>query len=163
MARVKPDQPLVPSVLDRLLDDDPDVTTEPPRTRPGVARTETGGAAQSEKPPQYAHVVPALAAELKELEKSLVTYGIPDFTGNNLASTEKRQALCRILETVIRPFQPAFLAVTVRVRDDDDPLDGTLHFRIDALLRAQPAPEPMAFDPNLDLDTGNFKFEESSP
>ena len=30
---IRPDQPLVPSVLDRLMDDDPGVTSEPPRNR----------------------------------------------------------------------------------------------------------------------------------
>jgi type VI secretion system protein ImpF len=164
MARVKPDQPLVPSVLDRLLDDDPGVSTEPPRSR-GVVLRELKLAVQRDLRNllntrwRCRHWPP----ELTELERSLVNYGIPDFAGSNLASPETRQALCRDLEAVIRTYQPAFLAVTVRVRDEEEPLDGTLHFHIDALLRVHPAPEPVSFDPSLELDTGTFKFTEPAP
>jgi len=38
MAKIKAEQPLVPSVLDRLLDDDPGVSREPARNRHQVLR-----------------------------------------------------------------------------------------------------------------------------
>jgi len=38
MPRISPDQPLLPSVLDRLLDDDPGVSRDPPRSRHQVLR-----------------------------------------------------------------------------------------------------------------------------
>src|SRR5205085_952010 len=38
MPPIRSDQPLVPSVLDRLLDDDPAVTTEPARNRSQMLR-----------------------------------------------------------------------------------------------------------------------------
>jgi type VI secretion system protein ImpF len=161
MARIKPDLPLVPSVLDRLLDDEPGVTTEPPRSRSQVLAELKRSVHRDLRNllntrSRCRHWPP----ELTELERSLVNYGLPDFTGAHLASRDKRQALCRVLENVIRAALPAFQSVAVRLRDDDDePLDGTLRFHIDALLRVRPAPEPVAFDPSLELDTGNFKFE----
>src|SRR5437879_5432811 len=38
MPSIRPDQPLVPSVLDRLLDDDPGTSTEPARNRSQLLR-----------------------------------------------------------------------------------------------------------------------------
>ena len=38
MTRAQPNQPLVPSVLDRLLDDNPGAKSEPPQSRHQVLR-----------------------------------------------------------------------------------------------------------------------------
>jgi type VI secretion system protein ImpF len=161
MAPLPLDQLLVPSVLDRLLDDEPGVTTEPARSRGQLLR-ELKLSVQRDLRDllNTRQRCRELAEALTELRaRSLVNYGIPDFTGANFTSPERRQELCRILENVIRSYQPAFQKVSVRLRDDAEPLDGTLHLHIDALLRVHPAPEPLTFDPNLELDTGNFKFE----
>jgi type VI secretion system protein ImpF len=163
MARVRPDQPLVPSLLDRLLDDDPGTAVEPPRSRGQILHTmrlsvqrDLRNLLNTRCRCRY------LPPELKELERSLVNYGLPDFTGANLAVAENRQALCRTIESVIRAYMPAFLRVVVGLADGtDEPLDGVLHFRIEALLRVHPTPEPIAFDPSLELDTGNFRFREA--
>ncbi len=37
-----------------------------------------------------------------------------------------------------------------------EPLDRTLRFRIEALLRVEPAPEPVAFDSTLEPGAGGF-------
>jgi type VI secretion system protein ImpF len=41
-----------------------------------------------------------------------------------------------------------------------DRVSGTLRLRIDALLRAEPAPEPIAFDTVVDLLTKNVTILE---
>jgi type VI secretion system protein ImpF len=40
-----------------------------------------------------------------------------------------------------------------------DPLDRTLRFRINAMLRAEPAPEPVVFDSALQPTTGNVEVK----
>jgi type VI secretion system protein ImpF len=163
MSRIRSDQPLVPSVLYRLVDEEPGVSTEPPQSRSQTLRKLKKSVQDDlrnllntrwrcrELPP-----------ELTELEQSLVNYGIPDITSARLGSGDKRQEFCRIMETIIRTFLPYFQKVVVRLRDDEEPLDGTLRFRIDALLLVHPAVEQVAFIPNLELDTGNFHFEETA-
>src|SRR5438128_90521 len=49
----------------------------------------------------------------EELEMSLVSYGIPDFSGANLSDPRDREDFRRILERVIRNFEPRFLSVNV--------------------------------------------------
>ena len=97
--------------------------------------------------------------ELKELEKSLVNYGLPDFMGANVASEEGRQQLCQALEAAIRAHESRFKSVTVQMLDNADSLDRNLRFRIDALLRAEPAPEPVVFDSALEPASGTIQVK----
>ena len=43
----------------------------------------------------------------------------------------------------------------VSLLDPKDTLDATLRLRIDALLRAEPTPEPIAFDTSIDATTAD--------
>src|SRR6516165_12299211 len=103
MAKIKAEQPLVPSVLDRLLDDDPGVSREPAQNRHQVLRElkqsvrrdlenllNTRARCQTGPP------------HLKELKQSLVQYGLPDFSGGGLGDAQDRDAICQLLQTVIR-------------------------------------------------------------
>jgi type VI secretion system protein ImpF len=47
---------------------------------------------------------------------------------------------------VIRRFEPRLLSVKVTLRDDASDLDRTLRLKIDAVLRADPVPEQIAFE-----------------
>ena len=98
----------------------------------------------------------AFPAELGELERSLVNYGIPDFTCANLGSPQAREAFRRELEEAIRACEPRFKSVQVRFEDASD-LDRTLHFKIHAVLYAEPLPEAVVFDSTLDPATGKIK------
>jgi len=98
---------------------------------------------------------------LDELELSLASYGIPDITGTDLGSSGQRERFRRIMEAVIRRFEPRFRRVTIEILESSDPLDRTLRFRIDALLRVEPVPEPVVFDSALEPATGNVQIEGS--
>jgi type VI secretion system protein ImpF len=43
--------------------------------------------------------------------------------------------------------------------ENSNPLDRTLRFRIDALLYAEPAPEPVVFDSAMEPATGNVEIK----
>src|SRR5438270_531827 len=150
MARVKADQPLVPSVLDRLLDADPTVSREAPRSHNQVlADLKLSLRRDLENLLNTRCRCLVWPPELTELEKSLVNYGIPDITGADLAAVKGREQFCRTLQGVLRQYEPRFKTVTVQMRPNVDPLDRTLHFRIDGLLYADPAPEPVVFDSSM--------------
>src|SRR5205085_8541970 len=83
---------------------------------------------------------------LPELAASLVAYGIPDFSGTGPTSSKDREAFCRAIEEVIRRNEPRLVRVGVELVSNPEPVDRTLRFRIDALMRADPAPEPVVFD-----------------
>ena len=160
MARIRSDQPLVPSVLDRLLDDDPAAPREPAKSRHQVLRELKESVRRDlENLLNTRRRCLPLPAGLTELERSLVNYGIPDFTGGDLGSADWREEFRGLVESVLRTWEPRFQTVTVRLVEDAEFLDRTLRFRIDGLLRAYPAPEPVVFDSALEGGTGNFEVK----
>lgn len=99
-------------------------------------------------------------AELTELEDSLLSYGLADFTGTDLATSEAQDAYCRTLERTIRHFEPRFVSVQVERVSSNDPVDPMLRFRVSALLHAEPEPEPLVLDSALDPATRNISFRK---
>ncbi len=152
---------IVQSVLDRLLDDDPEQKQERPRPpaqelrelRDSVMRdvADILNTRRRWPPPDPA---------LFELTPSLADYGIPDFTGADLSSTRALEEFREAMETALRRYEPRFKSVRVEIQSGDDPGDRTLRFRIDALLHADPVPESVVFDSFIDPVTGGFEVED---
>jgi type VI secretion system protein ImpF len=164
MAKIKAEQPLVPSVLDRLLDDDPGVTREPAKNRHQVLRDLKLAVRRDLEDLLNTRVrCQAGPPYLKELKQSLINYGLPDFSGAGLGDAQDRQAICEILQMVICQGEPRFKSVDVQILGNPEPLDRTLRFRIDALLIADPAPEPIVFDSILKPATGDFEVKGVDP
>lgn len=157
MAELNPHTPLLPSVLDRLIDTRPEETREAPKNRTQVMQ-ELRASVQRD----LAHLLNTrgrstpLPVELTELPTSLVNYGIPDIMGADLQSQVERSRFLARVEQAIRTFEPRFQSIKVVPLDNADYLDRTLRFRIDAVLRAEPAPEPIVFDSSFAPETGSF-------
>lgn len=90
-----------------------------------------------------------------ELNQSLAGYGLPDFATGMLSDPRRRDELRRLIETCIRRFEPRIASLTVTLLENADKLSPTLRLRVEALLKADPAPEPIAFDTLVELDTKN--------
>lgn len=148
------------SILDRLIDHEPGISRESPSSRSTTLKQlkesvrrdlewllntrETGGDD---------------IGDLPELSRSLATYGLPDFTnlGTSNLSDQKRMRLA--IQNAIEIFEPRLQDVQVTL----DPLqanDRLLHFRIDARLKVDPAPEPISFDTVLQLTSGEYEVKE---
>ena len=95
--------------------------------------------------------------DFEELEVSLMNYGIPDLTNANLGVSQNREDFRRIIERAIRRFEPRFKSVNVHLIDSPDRYDRTMRFRIDAMLHAEPDPEPVTFDSAVEPSTFIFK------
>ncbi|WP_172962240.1 type VI secretion system baseplate subunit TssE [Hydrocarboniclastica marina] len=91
-----------------------------------------------------------VSPKLRELKKSVLGYGLPDFTVMELSTQEGRQWLCQEIERTIVCFEPRLTRVRVSLRDSDTPLDRMLRLRIDAVLLLDPVPQPVAFDSELE-------------
>lgn len=160
MARIRDDQPLVPSVLDRLLDDEPEKQREGPKSRTQLLRElKLSVRRDLEALLNTRWRCASWPPNLDELELSLVNYGIPDFAGVNMGAASEREELRHLLERIIRKFEPRFKSVKVILLENGDDLDRTLRFRIDAMLYAEPAPEPVIFDSQLEPLNGNFEVK----
>lgn len=156
-------QPPLPSVLDRVHDGDDDgmdgrgasVSRHLEALRRAVRR-------DLEVLLNTRHRCLSPPADLDELRQSVVNYGIPDFTGEDMAAPEHREALRKAVEEAIRRYEPRFLQVSVSLAgDDDEPLDRSLCFRIQALMRAYPSPEPVIFDSVLDPVTRGLEVRNA--
>lgn len=163
MSRATPDLPLQPSILDRLIDLEPDISREAPRSRAQTLRDLKASVRRDLEDLLNTRCrATGWPIELEELRASLVAYGIPDFTGMNLAPARQREAFRLMLEDAIRQFEPRFARVHVQLLDNSDLGDRSLRFRIDALLKVDPAPEPVAFDSSLEPATGTFEVKGQS-
>jgi type VI secretion system protein ImpF len=162
-SRVREDQPLVPSLFDRLLDDDPGNSREPAKSRRQVLRELKESVSRDlENLLNTRQRWSELPEPLIELQKSLVNYGIPDFTGVNMSIPSERERLRAIIERVIAQFEPRFRSVRVRLLENTEAFDRTLRFRIDGLLEVDPAPEPVVFDSQLEPATATFEVRDKT-
>jgi type VI secretion system protein ImpF len=160
MATQPTEQSLLPSVLDRLLDDEPDVQRETPvgphqllRDLKQSVRRDLENLLNTRV--RY-HTWPT---HLTELKQSLVNYGLPDFTMVSLSSPKDRDDLCKRIQQVIQTFEPRLANVSVVPVSSAEPLDRTFHFRIDAQLRTEPSPEQIVFDSNVEPSTGGVEVQ----
>jgi type VI secretion system protein ImpF len=158
MANPLAHESLVPSLLDRLLDDDPATTRETPKARTQVLRELKQSVRRDlECLLNTRWRCRGWPEDLDQLELSILNYGLPDLIEVDLQSTAGRGQFQRILEKVIRYFEPRFKSVRVEVLKNASLLDHTVRFRIDAVLYAEPAPEPVVFDSSLEPATGNVE------
>ena len=97
---------------------------------------------------------------LAQLERSLAGFGLPDFASGAFNEPRRRDELCRLIEACIRRFEPRIVNLKVTLVDATDKVSGTLRLRIDALLHAEPAPQPIAFDTVVNLLNKNVTVLE---
>src|SRR5262245_47997767 len=156
-------QPLIPSLLDRLIDDDPGGPRQPPAPGYQLLRDLKQSVCRDLQNLLNTRTrFVSWGPHLTELDDSLLSYGLPDFNSVNLSSEADRLRFCRVIEGVIRQNEPRLLDVRVLPRTDGEPDDRVLRFRIEALLRVEPAPEQVAFDSLVRPATGNVEVKGAS-
>ena len=95
----------------------------------------------------------ACPPELADVTKSLVEYGIPDFTGLNMSLPSEREQTRLAIERAIRQYEPRLKNVAVTVLANVDKSDRRLRLRITGVLRTEPVPERVEFDSEVDPST----------
>src|SRR4051812_27907091 len=158
MPRPDADQLLVASVLDRLIDHEPRISTEPPVGRSRVLAQFKDAVKRDLEWLLNSKQSPGPPPRLPHLEASLLTFGLPDFTARGLASPRDQERLRTAIEDAIRRFEPRLTAVVVTTVGGRE-LDRTIRFRIDAMLRVEPDPEPVTFDSVLELGSQAFTVQ----
>lgn len=162
MSRLDKSKRLRPSILDRLLDDEPgnkiDVLAGA-QDHLRLLRDSVRRDLENLLNTRYRVVAPP--EDLTELEVSLMNYGLPDLATLNIINMDKRREFVRELEAVLKTYEPRFKTVKVRTLDTGENTDRNLRFRIDATLYADPAPETVVFDSVLDPVSRSVNVEES--
>lgn len=150
--------PIRPSLMEALIDEDPDHSEDRPvtaRERLRVLRERLREDLESLlNTRQRATSIPE---DLRELSRSVFDYGVPDLSGADLASKELRDAFLDELARRIRAHDSRFHSVHVESLETDDPHDRTLRLRIEAVLRLESRREDVKFDFRLEPVSRHFE------
>jgi type VI secretion system protein ImpF len=143
------------SVLDRLVDFEPEVTSEPPASRSKALRQVKQALRRDLEWLLNTRRVLEVPDELPLLADSLLAYGLPDFTNLSVKNAEDQHDLTHAIEVTLKRFEPRLEDIVVSVANASV-LERAFRFRIEARLRIDPVPEPISFDTTLQLGSGNF-------
>lgn len=150
------------SILDRLLDDEPQTQIEADKNRHQRQRELRDSVRRDlQNLLNTRHRMVSPPEEYSQLDVSLLNYGLPDLATINIADNEKKRSFLRLLEKIICNFEPRFKSVKVQHVTNSNNEDRTLRFRVDATLYADPAPEIIIFDSVLDPVSRTVNVEES--
>jgi type VI secretion system protein ImpF len=156
MPRLDPQQGLMPSLLDRLIDPD----TEGTAGRHGYDLQQIIDAVRRDLEellnthPSYTDI----PEEWVELRQSVLQYGLPDLASVAVASHTEREDLGRIVETVIQRFEPRLREVKALLAESAEGEERHVRFHIAARLNVDPAPE-VSFETVLELTTGHASIQ----
>ena len=156
MPRPDSEQPLVPSLLDRLIDLEPKLSSEPPASRSrSLAQVKEAVKRDLEWLLNSRRIAEPPDEGLKELNKSVYMYGLPDLSALTMSSMADRNRLVRQVLGAINAFEPRLTNVRLVLVETPDASKKDVRLRIDAMLRMDPVPEPVSFDTVIELKSGN--------
>ena len=153
---------LYPSLLDRLVDDDPGRATE--------ARENRAASLQKLRDNVLRDLNWLFNATQSSIEfdgdtllgGSVINYGMPPLAGRP-ASQYDLGELSRVLREVIMRFEPRIIAHTLKVSAERNKGDthNVLGFRIEGQLWSQPIPLEIYMRTEIDLESGMTQVVES--
>jgi type VI secretion system protein ImpF len=145
------DEP-APSLLDRLIDLEPESRNEIPVGLSEATRDFRAALCRD----LTALLNTKRAADVidhrfEEAANSLLTFGIVDFTGYNLLKSPDQNLLCRSIERAIRQFEPRLEKVEVSIAETDS-RRAIVRLEINAVLRTD-AGQPIVFSTSVHRDS----------
>jgi len=159
MARFEPDPNVTISVLDRLIDNEPNVPADPPAGRSHSVRQLKAALRRDLEWLLNTRRTPdAVENTDLELHDSLYNYGLPDTSSMSMLSPADQNRLLRMMEQTISVFEPRIQGARVTL---ESPASGarSLRFCIEGLLKLDPAPERVSFDTVLDLTNREYEVK----
>jgi len=161
MSRIDNEIRVSQSVLDRLIDMEPKISTEPPKSRSqSLAELKQAVRRDLEWLLNTRCFNDPGDGGLEESQKSVAFYGLPDFTGLSAKSHIEQSRMTKAIEIAIRDFEPRFTNLKVTLEPINN-IDRMFKFRIEASLDIEPTPEPVTFDTVLQMGSGSFAVQEA--
>jgi len=161
MARTDLEFTVTQTVLDRLIDREPQAPGDAPVTRAQSVRALKAALRRDLEWLLNTRRTPdAVDESYPELARSLYNYGLPDTTSMALESTRDRNRLSRAIEKIIEIFEPRLESVRVTlVEQASASLNKQLRFQVEGMLKMDPAPELISFDTVLSLTSGEYQVQ----
>ncbi len=159
MARTPGDITVTLSVLDRLIDREPKAQTEAPLTRSQSVRILKAAVQRDlEWLLNTRRIFQEPDESLKEVNRSLYMYGLPDFSQYTMASVQDQAKLLKQLLATVKMFEPRLGNVRIVPIETTESGIQQFRLRIEAMLLMDPAPEPVSFDTVIGLKSGICKI-----
>jgi type VI secretion system protein ImpF len=95
-----------------------------------------------------------------ECGRSIVTFGLNDFAGRSLSSTDDRAYICLCLEKAIARHEPRLRNVKASLEIREDSVN-RLNFAITALLVVSSSQEPVNFDAILQPSSLHYTISKA--
>ena len=151
---------ILPSILDRLIDENPSVSTDPPKMRVQAIRELRNSVRRDlESILNTRQTLLDWTDDLSEVEYSIVDFGLKDMSGTSIGSESAHEAIRALIEDRIRKLERRFKSVDVKLVTNADESDRTLRFHIDAWLDVNPEPEHIDFDSSLEPISQTFAIK----
>jgi type VI secretion system protein ImpF len=159
MARYNSEVRITISVLDRLIDYEPEISQEAVASRSrGLRQLKQAVRRDLEWLLNTREYIGEIPPDLKEVQHSLAVYGLPDFTSTSTKDPHNQERLRQAIEEEIVLFEPRLEAVSVTLVQGADK-ERAMHFRIDGQLRVDPVSEPVTFDTVFDTGSAHFTLK----
>jgi type VI secretion system protein ImpF len=151
------DQPDIQlSILDRLIDTEPDVSHEPVQRRfATVNQVREAVIRDLENLLNSRRSIHEVPESFIQVSASLFTYGVRDFISQSPRSPSVRLQIRQEIERIILQFEPRLKNVSIRL-DTSAGNDRNLRFRITALLVVGSVTAPVTFDTCFDINRGDY-------
>lgn len=158
MARSLGETTITNSVLDRLIDLEPESALENTLSRAQSVRLLRSAVRRDLEWLLNTRRNAAIPEEgAPEINRSMLVFGLPDLSSLSMTTAADRNKLTRQVAAAIAVFEPRLVGVQVSVVETSDVSRKDVRMRIEAMLRMDPVPEPVSFDTVLELKTGNCR------
>jgi type VI secretion system protein ImpF len=147
---------LTSSILDRLVDMEPENRSEPAQYRVVSERRILNQVFRDIENLLNTRCSPIdIPVSFKRLKGSLIRYGLTDSTAKNPESSRVRKELCKEIEKTIALFEPRLKNPIVRIETRVGK-KRELSFRISGVLVVEPLAEPVSFDTFFDINQSRY-------
>jgi type VI secretion system protein ImpF len=155
MARTQGEITVTLSVLDRLLNREPNTQVEAPLSRSQSVRLLKNAVRRDlEWLLNTRRVFQEPDETLKEVNRSLYQYGLPDFSTYTMASAADQARLLRHLLGAVKLFEPRLADVRIVPLESSSKGLQEFRLRIEGMLLMDPVPERVSFDTVIELRSG---------
>ena len=150
MSRSRSHETVLPSLLDRLVDEEPERELESVRSPAARLQALRAGVRRDLENLLNTRIVRSVPLDTyPELATSVVHYGLPDFSAVVLGAPEEREAFRARVQRTIARYEPRFRQTRVETVPTGDEADRTLHLKITATLLVEPDPVPLRYESQM--------------
>lgn len=163
MAELNPKERLLPSLLDRLTDDKPNIKEEPRDSRASSMQSLRTSVMRDLEWLMNTVNLESIVdlQDYPDIAESVLNFGLPGLAGNTRNSAELLQ-IEKLIKQAIQAFEPRILKNTVRVKLIENAELENRHaiaFQIEGTLWGRPMPEALYLHTELDLELGEVKIK----